>query len=483
MHIQFINALLGGDFSAMDIAITHLASFINGRTSHKATICDLTFHTRHWQKHLAECIKRDKPDVIGVSTNTMYMQYVKPVIREVKERYGLKVILGGHHASIYPEQTMEIPHVDAVCIGDGEFALKEYLDRLEKGLSMSGLAGIWTRENGTVIKNSGGKFIDNIDDFPMPDWSLWDDIEKYYYHLGALYHIGSRGCPYKCTYCDAHGIADAVPGKYFRLRNPVTYAREIAELWRTHRGRRFPPKLAHLFDPVFTINSDWVEKFCAEYRRQGMAQDFRFSAFSRIDNLDEDKIKVLARGGCAILRVGIEAGNDNIRNEVYKKNISTEQILRITDLCRENGINLTAYYILGGPGESRATLKQTLALARKINSARSAFFVYKPFTQDAIEQIKAMGCQLLMDRWANADNITFDAVVKLKDMTPRQVEFFQKWAYFTTFGKRLLRMIKKQKLVYITRLAVYLLKGLRHGLDIRYLVTYYHIYSYDNFDN
>jgi hypothetical protein len=87
MHIQFINALLGGDFSAMDIAITHLATCVNKQTLHKASILDLTFHTHHWQRHLRYGIEKYRPDVIGISTNTMYMQFVKPVIREIKERY------------------------------------------------------------------------------------------------------------------------------------------------------------------------------------------------------------------------------------------------------------------------------------------------------------------------------------------------------------------------------------------------------------
>jgi hypothetical protein len=482
MHIQFINALLGGDFSAMDIAITHLASCVNATTSHRASICDLTFNTHRWKKHLQYCIEKHRPDVIGISTNTMYMQYVKPVIQEVKERYGLNVILGGHHASIYPQKTIEIPHTDAVCIGDGEFALAEYLDRLSQGKSMRGLAGIWAKENGSVVKNDGGRFIDDIDQFPAPDWDLWEDIDQYFYHLGSLYLIGSRGCPYKCTYCDAHGISDAVSGKYFRLRDPVKYAQEIAALWRKHRWRKHPPRLAHLFDPVFTINDDWVAKFCAEYKNQGMARDFRFSAFSRIDNLNEEKIRILSDGGCALLRVGIEAGNEYIRNEVYRKKISNAQIENHVGLCHKNGINLTAYYILGGPGESRATLKETLKLAARLKAARSAFFVYKPFTKDAIEQIRALGCQLLMDRWADADNITFDAVVKLKDMSPGQVEWFQKKAYFVTFGRRLLGMIIKQKLKYFSRLIVYMYRGLRRHLSPSYLLIYYHIYSYDNFD-
>ncbi len=482
MHIQFINALLGGDFSAMDIALTQLATCVNERSSHTASILDMTFHTKHWKKHLQYGIEKYKPDIIGLSTNTMYMQYVKPIIKEVKERYGLHVILGGHHASIYPVETINLPEADAVFLGDSEFSLISYLDKYSKGEPVTGISGVWVKENGKIIKNGCGQFIQNIDQFPMPDWDLWEDLDKYLYHLGMLYIIGSRGCPYKCTYCDAHGIADAVEGKYFRLRDPVQYAQEIANQWHKYKNRKYPPRLAQLFDPVLTINEDWLEAFCKEYKKQGIEKDFRFSAFSRIDNLNENKIRMLSEGGCALLRVGLEAGNDYIRNDIYKKRISTAEIRKHFKLCKEGGIGFTAFYILGGPGESRQTLNETLDLAIELDAERSAFFIYKPLTKEAFNQLDELGCQVVHDKWAAADNITFNAVVKLKDMSPKQIEFFQIKAYFLTFGRRLLRMLKKQKLKYFIRLIVYMSRGIWRGLNFMYLITYYHIYAYDNVD-
>ena len=86
------------------------------------------------------------------------------------------------------------------------------------------------------------------------------------------------------------------------------------------------------------------------------------------------------------------------------------------------------------------------------------------------------------EKWAKADNITFDAVVHTKELTPDQVERYQKKAYFWTFGRRLLRMIMRQKSLYFTRLFIYMFKGLRDGLSFSYLITYYHIYGYDNVD-
>jgi len=478
MRIQFINPLLGGDFSSLDIAITSLATYLNEKTKHKAAIIDMTFNTRKWQEHLRGNIEKFKPDVIAMSCNTMYMQYVRKIAQEIQDKYKLPIVLGGYHASIHPEDTITVPGTIAVCIGDGEFVLAELLDRLEKGKSLKGLNGMWVKEKGVIIKNERGSFTRNLDDFPIPNWDLWEDIEKYFYYLGMLYIIGTRGCPYRCTYCDAHGISQSVKGPYYRVRDPRAYAKEIAYQWKRYESKGM--RLAQLFDQVLTFDKAWLKEFCEEYRSLLDVNKYKFSAFSRIDNLDEEKIDILSKSGCALLRVGIEAGDDFIRNKIYRKNIKDEQIKNIFKLCKQKGIGFTAFYILGGPAETRKTINTTINLARELDAERSAFFIYKPFTDEGVKQIKEYGGSIDEHLWRAADNITFDAVVKLKDLTPKQVEWLQRKAYFYTFGRRLLRMLARQHIFYFTRLITYMSKGLIDGLDYHYLMPYYHIYGYDN---
>ena len=482
MKIQFINATLGGDFSALDIAITALATYINERTPHSATIVDMTFHRKGWKKHLAKNLERDNPQVVGISLNTLFMQHVKNILAELKRtRPEIKTILGGYHPSIHPEDTLDMENVDAICIGDGEYVVEEYLNRIEHNENLEGVKGLWAKVNGSKIKNERGSFIEDTDSLPIPNYDLWEDLDKYFYFLGMLYIIGSRGCPYRCTYCDAHEISQAVDGKYFRVKDPIKYANEIAHQWRKYKDRNL--RLAQLFDQVFTMDKKWVKSFCDEYRNLELHKQFRFSTFSRIDHIDKERAEILGKSGCALLRVGVEAGDPYIRNEIYKKKISNEKIKEIFDVCHENGIKFTAFYMLGGPAETHQTCKKTIDMAVQLNAARSAFFIYKPFTQEGMAQIVEHGGFVDQERWNKADNITFDAVVKLKDMTPKQVEQLQRKAYFFTFGRRLLRMIRRQKLRYFIQLITYMTRGIRNGLSPAYLAIYYHIYGYDNVDN
>jgi radical SAM superfamily enzyme YgiQ (UPF0313 family) len=482
MKIAFINPALGGDFSAIDIAITVLASCCNARTDHRASIIDLTFHRRNWKAWLRKKLLEQEPGAIGISVNTLYLHWVKLCMGEAKKLLPhVPIILGGYHASISAGETIAIPEADIVIAGDAETRLPAVLDRLSGGLDLGDIAGIRVkRADGSIYATGAGTFTEDFSALPAPDYDLWEDLDKYFYFLGMLYVNGTRGCPYTCSFCDAHGITGHVAGRYYRPCDPVRYARQLSDYWNRykHRGLR----LFQMFDQVFTMNAAWLKAFTDEYIRLGLHRAIGFSAFSRIDHLDDGKLAMLAAAGCRLLRVGIESGNDYIRNEVLRKNLSSDRIRSIVRKAHALGIHFTAFYIIGAPGETGATINETIRFARDIDAGRSAFFIYKPFTEEGRRQIEEFGGSIDEKRWRRADNITFDAVVRLRGVSPRRIEWYQKKAYFFTFGKRLLRMLRAKGLRYFFELALYLVRGMYYGLSPGYLMVYYHIYGYDNVD-
>jgi radical SAM superfamily enzyme YgiQ (UPF0313 family) len=480
MRIQIVNPNLSGDVSILDIGQTYLTTFINQRTRHQAATMDFTFHRHEWQRHLRRCLDRFEPHVLGISATSLYMGYVDEIIREVKlHRPDLRVIMGGWHCSLLPDDSINRSHVEAIVLGDGEFACEEYLDALEEGRPLTGIKGLWFKRGDEVVKNEKRRLIEDVDTLPVPDYDCWEDIEKYVFYNQMLYFMGNRGCPYACTYCSEVSLRKAIPGKGIRRRSPRPLAREIEQQYGKYRDAGM--RIAHFFDPVFPFNLQWTKDFCDEYRRIGMAEQLPFSCFAHGDNMDEERVEVLASANCRILRVGIEAGNERIRREVYRKKVTNEGLRRIFDLCHEKGISVTGYNMIGGPGEDLSTLLDTFRLNKELRVDRPIFFTYRPLpaTRGA-ELVAELGGTVHEEGWERIDSLHTHGNVDTGKLKPWQIEWFRNFclAYFNL--GRTLRLVRGQRHRFFLNLARYLYEGYRDGVGLQYTIGYFMVCAGDN---
>ncbi|MEM2115671.1 MAG: radical SAM protein [Candidatus Woesearchaeota archaeon] len=479
MRITFINPTLGGDYSALDIAITTLATIINKKSHHLARILDFTFHKRTWREKLKKHIHEFKPNIIGFSTNSLYFKYIIKISEEIKKlNPNIKIIIGGYYATTNP-QIIRNSLFDYLFVGDADETIVEFLNKLEKKKELRNIRGLWYyEEDGTLIHNAG-YFYENLDDLPYLDWDLWEDLDKYFYFLGMLYFIGSRGCIYNCSFCEAREFANAVdPKRYYRKMSPKRFAEELAYQWKKYENRGL--RLIQVFDQIPTLEENWIIEFCEHYKKIANINKHKYSMFSRADNLNEKKIKLLKEAGCNMLRIGFEHGDEEIRNKILRKGLSDEKIEEVSTLLKKYRMKSTSYYILGVPGETKKSILKTIKLAKKINSERSAFFIFKPLTNESVKIIEKTGSKMVLNRLNKADNITFKAILKSNDLSAWEIDFFQIYAYLLTFLPRLTKTIKRKPIRYWIELITYLMKGITYGLSLNYLVTYYHIYGYDN---
>ncbi len=285
MKVSLINPNLSGDVSCYDIGLTYLATYLNERTKHRAKIIDYTFHRRNLGKHLHKKLIEQKPDIIGITTVSLYLKYIKDTIKEIRKYSDAPIILGGYHSSLDPEGSIKLEGVNAICIGNGEYAFTEYLDAIEKGKSIKGIDGIWYKEGDKIIKNPLRPLIQDIDSLPIPDYDLWEDIDKYFYFLGQGYFVGVRGCPFNCSYCSEYTMKKifGVRG-YIRKRNPREFAKEIKYQYEKYKDRGM--RIAHCFDPVFTFDKEWLKEFSDEYKKIGMANKLPLSVFAEATAVD-----------------------------------------------------------------------------------------------------------------------------------------------------------------------------------------------------
>jgi len=350
----------------LDLGIAYIATYIEQCTSHQVKVIDVTFHRRHWQKHVRQQIEEFQPDVIGFSTFSVLWDCAKLITNHIFTYYPKKpVIIGGYQAIMCAEETIAATEVDAICTGEGEHTLAEYLDALESGRSLKGVAGIWYKEaDGQIVKNPNRPAIPSLDTLPFPNWDLFDDIEKYLFFLGRLYAIGTRGCPYKCTFCAETALEVTFKGGRWRERDPIRYVDEIEYQYNKFKDRGL--SAMHLFDTVFSFSEEWLETWSAEYIRRGLHEKLPFTVFARPDqhNMSDRKIALLAKTGCAQIRMGIEAGDSAVRiKELRKPGCSNDVILNRIQKANEYNILCKTYSIIGFPHDNKDSILRTLKFA------------------------------------------------------------------------------------------------------------------------
>lgn len=350
------------------MSLTYLKGFIKEKTRHEAKIIDLVFHKKDWKRHLMEEIRKEKPDLIGLSVLSFnYLESLK-IARFIKNNFDIKIIFGGVHVILSPEDVIQNNEVDIVCTGEGEGVLEELLDN---DLNCTDVRGIWYKACGQIIKNKNRRLIENLDNLAFPDFNDFD-LEKYF----AINHnhlpiTASRGCPYACSYCSNHALKKKLEGKYVRFRSVDNIIQEIELRIKQYHKEGF--KYLYFFDDTFILDRDFVLEFCKKFKRRGFNKLIKWNVNVRADLVTDEIIKSMKDAGCYEARMGVEAGSDYIRNKVYNKNITKEQIFNAFETIKKYGLQLRLYFIVGAPYETMDMMEESLDLARQ-SLADAAFF-------------------------------------------------------------------------------------------------------------
>jgi len=379
MKIAIVYPNLDGTPPSLDMGVAYLATYIGQRTHHKVRVIDPTFHKREWASYIRKNIEDFKPDVIGISVVSLYFDYAGKIAKLIKGYWNVPIIVGGFQPMMSPDETMTVEEFDVMCTGEGEYVLEEYLNAMENKTDLRKIKGIWFREGKNIIRNEKREYNQDLDSLPTPDYEYFDDIDKYLYYLQRLYVIGTRGCPYSCTFCAESVLCNINPGKRFRERDPRKYVEEIDHLYNKYKGRGM--RLAHIYDAVFSFNEEWLSEWVDEYKKRGLHKKLPFSAFLKADrhNASEKKLKLLAEAGCLQVRIGIESGDDNLRESVIKKKGSGDNIaMDIIKKCNEHGFIVKTYSIFGIPGDTKESMQKTFQYAKTPLIHIPLFFSYTP---------------------------------------------------------------------------------------------------------
>jgi len=323
---------------------------------------------------LEQHIRGISPDLIGFSAGSNQWQFVARLSRTIKSFFSGPILCGGPHPTLAPDEVISTPGIDIVCVGEGEGAILDVLCAVEKGASCADIPNLWVKEDGRIYGNPPRPLIDDVDSLPFVDREIVDYpylLQRY--PLTATLLMSGRGCPYRCPYCINHALARLYQGKgqYTRLRSPQRVCDEIEVL---HRKYGLDDVL--IYDDTFTYNRDWTLEFARQYKSRF---DFPFAVNVRPETVDDELLKSLRDAGLRRIIVGVESGNERIRKEVLKRNISDDALQSLFRTVHQLGILTWANTMMGVPGETPENLRETIDFVRNLAPDQAQVMVFYPY--------------------------------------------------------------------------------------------------------
>jgi radical SAM superfamily enzyme YgiQ (UPF0313 family) len=308
------------------------------------------------------------PRWIGITASTNTFPAAASISGIARDVFAdAKIVFGGVHAGIYPEEALAAPGADFVVRGEGETTFPA----LVRGDEPSKILGLSLRDGGSIVHTPDRATPTDLAALPIAAYHLlpmrlYRPALGSYRRLPAVGTIISRGCPGSCTFCYGHHL-----GRVTRHRPVATVIEEIQLLQRNWGIREVA-----FYDDTFTARRDYVAELCEAILSQRL--DLAWSCFSRVDCVSEELLRLMKRSGCHQICFGIESGSEEILKTI-KKRISLPKARQALAWTRKAGIETRATFMLGNPGETVGTMEQTLQLALELEPDIALFNITTPF--------------------------------------------------------------------------------------------------------
>lgn len=361
-----------------------LLSAVLKRAGHEVSLLHVTRELSRMEflNSLQPHIVEDGVRLVGFSVTSNMFPFARQWSEWAKQDINATVIHGGIHPTLSPEATIQLPFIDAICVGEGEQALLEVVGRLEKGEGIGDVANIWSKVGGTVLRNGPRPLLADLDQLPFADREIFDFTNLYHERQGEATVMVSRGCPYDCSYCCNHSLKRLYQGlgKYVRFRGVSSVMQELKQILSDH-----PSIHGFVFDDdILPLNKKWFASFAEAYARE-IQRPFRCNL--RPNLVNEETVHLLKQAGCVELRLGIESGNDGIRNDVLKRRLSREELVRAFEVAKKESLRLYSFNMVGIPGENMAEMLDTVKMNAKLAADVCRVTIFYPYEQTWLHQL------------------------------------------------------------------------------------------------
>ncbi|MEV8562493.1 radical SAM protein [Streptomyces sp. NPDC051917] len=384
------------------------------RTGHEVIVVDCAAE-RLSDQDVVRRVADYGADVVGFRCQFINYPLGLHIAKEIKKAHPeVAVIFGGPHMGLVAEQGLrDHPYIDAMVHGEGEHALLEYVQALPSGNldSIKGLA--WRKQDGTVVHNGRREVRNGPMDFPQPAFEV---LPMHLYRLANFFSLeGHRGCPMKCTFC----ALPQVQTRRVRYKKPEALVAEMETLVQDYGINRFD-----FIEVNFTIKKSWAHEVCDLIIERRLPVQWICRSYPEL--VDPAVLHKLKAAGCYRINYGIESGSAEVLRN-YRKVTTVRQGLDAIRWSKDAGLTVYVDYLIGGPGETSATVEETIDFHHAAQPHFADVSMVVPFPMTPIyDSPEEFGVRVTDDRWfedlEQTSKFPFVRAMELKHLQKGELE-------------------------------------------------------------
>jgi len=359
-------------------------------------------------------VEAHAPDLIVLEISTPSFHIDMQTAAALKERLTAPITIIGTHATIFHREIMTHHScIDIVARGEYEHTVLELARAVRDKRDLAEVQGLTFRRNNNVLLNPDRPHVDDLDSLPFPardyfDWRKYH--EPGYYALPWITMISSRGCPYRCTFCS---WPQTMYGHKYRVRSARNVVEEM-ELC----AKKYRPGEIFFDDDTFTIGKKRVLDICREILDRKLR--VVWSCMGRTDTVDEEMLAEMRKAGCRKIKFGVETGSPRLMADI-KKGLDLDKVAEAFDAARAVGMEVHGTFMIGLPGETRDTVRETVELACSIPMDSIQFSIATPFPGTEFYRQCADNGWLVTENWEDYDG-NFGSVVSYPQLSKLEIE-------------------------------------------------------------
>ncbi|MFC1646381.1 B12-binding domain-containing radical SAM protein [Candidatus Omnitrophota bacterium] len=447
MKVFLVNPYFTSHIIIPPLGLGYLSSYIKKKQPDvKISIIDC-LRDNIKNERLSRMIEQEKPDLVGLTTYSLFFDSVKDIIRKIKAyESGIKIVIGGPHVSALPEFSLKDTNGDFAIFGEGEETFSELVRTLQdRENDFSAVKGLCYRnQENNIVKNNQRPLLKEINSLAWPDWQQINPNDYPPAPHGGVYKrfpvapiMTTRGCPYQCKFCGSHSIW----GNEIRFRSKDDVVDEIEFLVNKYGVREF-----HFEDDNFTFSKEHSISICEEIIKRNLNIVWTCPNGVRIDAIDDDVLQVMKKSGCYLLAFGLESGSQEILNKM-NKHLDKSIVYDVLKKVQNCGIETWGAFIIGLPGENKKTVNETLNFAKKLPLDRAQFCKFMPIPGTELFEpwLKQQNIENLGDVCWGDLSFFGKSVFDIEDFDKEELTKIHTKAFLSFYGRGsvFLKMIQK----------------------------------------